>query len=71
VGVVLNKSTWSLSSLFGTQGVALWMNIAAILLVFFWVVAIIRTTKDIINRTNSFSLQVISILLVTFLTPLI
>jgi hypothetical protein len=28
-------------------------------------------TKDIINRTNSFSLQIISILFVTFLTPLV
>jgi len=47
------------------------MNVVAILLVFFRVVAIIRVTKDIINRTNSFSLQVISILFVTFLTPLV
>lgn len=68
---MLDTSTRSLSSLFNVSGVALRMNILAIFLIFLRIVAIIRTTKDIINRTNSFSLQVISILLVTFLTPLI
>lgn len=71
VGVVLDKSTWSLASLFGSEGVALRINIVAVFLIFLRVVAIIWTTKDIINRTNSFSLQVISIVMVTFLTPLI
>ncbi|MCX6823868.1 MAG: hypothetical protein NT085_01980 [candidate division SR1 bacterium] len=71
VGVVLDKSSWSLASLFGGTGFVFWMNVVAILLVFFRVVSIIRVTKDIINRTNSFSLQVISILFVTFLTPLV
>lgn len=70
-GMVLDKSTWSLSSVLWSSGVALWINIAAIFFVFLRVVSIIRTTKDIINRTNSSSLQVISILLVTFLTPLV
>lgn len=70
VGVVLDKS-WTFASLFGVGGISLWMNAAVIFLVFLWVVAIIWTTKDIINRTNSFSLQVLSILLVTFLTPFI
>lgn len=68
---MLDTSTRSFSSLFNVSGVALRMNILAIFLIFLRIVAIIRTTKDIINRTNSFSLQVISILLVTFLTPLI
>ncbi|HBB04661.1 TPA: hypothetical protein DCZ39_07370 [Patescibacteria group bacterium] len=71
MGVVLDKSSWTLASLFGVTGIALRINIAAIFLVFLRVIAIIRTTKDIINRTNSFSLQVISILFVTFLTPLV
>jgi len=71
VGIVLDKSTWSLASLFGAEGVALWMNIVAIFFIFLRVIAIIWTTKDIINRTHSFSLQVISIILVTFLTPLV
>jgi len=71
VGFVLDKSSRSLSSLFGVTGVALWMNIIAIFFVFLWVIAIIRVTRDIIHRTNSFSLQVISILFVTFLTPLV
>jgi len=71
VGVVIDKSSWSFASLFGASGITLWMNIIAIFLIFLWVVAIIRVVKDIISRTNSFSLQVISILFVTFLTPLV
>ncbi len=71
VWTVLDKSSRSLASLFNASGVALWINIVAIFLIFLRIIAIIRTTKDIINRTNSFSLQVISILMVTFLTPLV
>lgn len=71
VGVVLNKSSWSLASLFGGNGLTLWINIIVVFFIFLRIVAIIWVTKDIINRTNSFSLQVISILFVTFLTPLI
>lgn len=71
VGTVVDKSTRSFSSLFSASGVALWINIVAVLFIFLWVVTVIWTTKDIINRTNSFSLQVISIVLVTFLTPIV
>ncbi len=71
VGVVLDNSSRTLASLFGASGVFLRINIVAVFLIFLRVVSIVRVTKDIINRTNSFSLQVISILLVTFLTPLI
>lgn len=71
VGMVVDKSTRNISSFFSASGVALWINIAAVLFIFLWVVTIIWTTKDIINRTNSFSLQVISIVLVTFLTPIV
>lgn len=71
VGVVLDKSSWTLASLFGVTGISLRINIVAIFIIFLRVVSIIRVTKDIINRTNSFSLQVISILFATFLTPLV
>ncbi len=71
VGMVIDKSTRSLSSVFGASGVVLWLNIIAIVFIFFWVISIIWTTRDIINRTHSFSLQVISIVLVTLLTPII
>lgn len=71
VGVVLDKSTRSLSSLFDASGMALRINIIVIFFIFLRVIAIIWTTKDIIHRTGSFSLQVISILLVTFFTPII
>ncbi len=42
-----------------------------ILIIFLWIVSIIRVAKDISARTNSTLLQIISILLVTFLSPLI
>ena len=70
-GMVIDKSTRNLSTIFSASGVALWINIVAILFIFLWVIAIIWTTKDIIHRTNSFSLQVISIVLVTLLTPIV
>ena len=69
--MVFGNSSWNLAALFSVSGIELWLNIAGIFLVFLRVVAIIWVTKDIINRTNSFSLQVISILFVTFLTPLV
>lgn len=42
-----------------------------IVLVFLRITSIIRTAKDISQRTNSHILQIISILLVTFLSPII
>ncbi len=71
VGLVLDKSSWSFSSLLNSGGVSLWINIAVMFLIFLRIVAIIRTTKDIIHRTNSFGLQMISIVMVTLFTPVI
>lgn len=71
VGVVLDKSSWTLASLFSATGIVLWINIVAVFFIFLRVVIIIWVSKDIINRTNSFSLQIISILLITFLSPLV
>ena len=70
-GMVIDKSTRTLSSIFSSTWTALGLHIAVIFLVFLRVVCIIWTARDIIHRTNSFSLQVISILLVTFLTPFV
>ena len=70
-GMVIDKSTRNLSTLFSVSGVALWINIVAVFFIFLWVIAVIWTTKDIINRTNSFSLQIISIVLVTLFTPIV
>ena len=50
------------------QNMALYV---VIVLVFFWIVSIVWVAKDIFSRTNSTSFQLISILLVTFLTPII
>lgn len=41
------------------------------LLIFFWVIAIIRTAKDISARTDSTFFHIISVLFVTLLTPII
>lgn len=43
----------------------------SIFAIFVWVVSIIWVAKDISARTNSTLLQIISILLVTFLSPII
>jgi hypothetical protein len=48
----------------------IWM-IVIITIIFLWLICIILVTKDISARTNSYGLQIISILLVTFLTPII
>ena len=42
-----------------------------IVFIFLWIITIIWTSKDISARTNSTLLQIISILLVTFLSPII
>lgn len=41
------------------------------LILFFWLLAIIRVAKDISARTHNHFLQIISILFVTFLTPIL
>jgi len=41
------------------------------ILVFFWIIIIIRTAKDISARTNNTFFHIISILFVTLLTPII
>lgn len=70
VWVVLNKSTRDLSYLLNFGNIWLIINILLILFVFLRIVAIIWTLKDISARTdNSFS-QLISVVFVTFLTPL-
>ena len=41
------------------------------IIAFFWIIAIIRTAKDISARTNSSFFHIISVLLVFLLTPII
>ena len=40
-------------------------------LIFLRIISIVRTARDISARTNSYILQIVSILLVTFLSPII
>lgn len=49
---------------------SLWTTII-IVVIFLRIISIIRVAKDISARTNSHTLQIISILLVTFLSPII
>lgn len=69
VGVVLNNSSTSLDSIFQSNWLWSFVNFVFIFLIFLRIVSIIWTAKDIISRTNNTGLQVLSILLVTFLTP--
>ena len=41
------------------------------IVIFFWIIAIIRTAKDISARTDSSFFHIISVLFVTLLTPII
>ncbi|MBP7847608.1 hypothetical protein KA013_00055 [Patescibacteria group bacterium] len=41
------------------------------LLIFFWIYSLLWVAKDVSWRTSSFGLQLLSILLIVFLTPII
>ena len=71
IGVILNKSTWSIDWLIQANWIWFILNIILIVFVFLRIISILRVAKDIISRTNNSWLQIISILLVTFLTPII
>ena len=71
VGVVLNTSSWILDGLFSPQWFGSLFQIVCIVLIVLWIIWIIRVAKDILSRTNNSGLQMVSILLVTFLTPLL
>lgn len=68
---VLNKSTWNLDYLFNFWNIWLIINIILIVFVFFWIASIIRVLKDISARTDSSFSQIISVIFVTFLTPIL
>ncbi len=71
VWMVVDKSTWSLSWMIATQGISFWINIVLLLVILFRVLSIIRVAKDIMMRTSKLSLQVLSVFLVTFLSPVL
>lgn len=70
VWVVLNKSTRDLSYLFNFGNIWLVINILLVIFVFAWIISIIWVLKDISARTDSSFLQLISVVFVTFLTPI-
>lgn len=70
-GTVINSSLSdrdALTNLQWIEGVITWI---IIFLVFLRIISIIRTAKDINTRTNNTLIQIISILLVTLLTPIL
>ena len=71
VGVVLNSSTWNWSSLFQSNGLWTIVNVILFVFIFLWIISIIWVAKDILARTQNSGLQTLSILLVTFLTPIL
>ncbi len=71
VGIVMDKSTRSISWMLATQGIHFWINIIMLLVILFRVLSIIRVAKDIMMRTSKLSLQVFSVFLVTFLSPIL
>lgn len=47
------------------------INIIVCVLIFLWVVAIVWTARDISARSGNLLLQILSVLFVTFLTPIL
>ena len=70
-GVVLNNSSWGLDTLFQAQGMGFFINIGLLVLVALRVISIIWVAKDIAARTHSLWLQLLSVLLVTVLSPVL
>jgi ABC-type nickel/cobalt efflux system permease component RcnA len=71
VGIILNDSSMNLEFLTkwaGVENLIVWI---VWFFVFLWIVWIIWVAKDISSRSESTTLQVVSIILVTLFTPLI
>ena len=71
VGAVIDSSTSLLSSLGVQSSVTAIVHRVIIFFIFLWIISIVWVAKDILARTNATGLQVASILLVTFLTPVL
>lgn len=71
VGTIINKSSRDINYLIETNGIGLRIKFILVFYIFLRIVTIIRVAKDITQRTNSWLLQVICILIVTLLSPLI
>jgi len=68
--VVVNSSS-PLYGLLNGQGASLRIQALIVLFVIFWVLSIIWVARDSLARTNKLSTQVLSIMIVTFLSPLV
>lgn len=70
VGTVLNNSSSVLYNFFPSSPLPMRRQLIFVFFIFLWIISIIRTARDIISRTNSSSLQIFSIIVVTLLSPL-
>ena len=71
VGVVLSPWAGVFDSLLASPSLGTIFQIVFLVLIALWILGIIWVAKDILSRTNNSGLQMVSILLVTFLTPLV
>jgi RNA polymerase subunit RPABC4/transcription elongation factor Spt4 len=67
-GSIIESNNMNLSNFSSLENLS---TTIIIVLIFLRIVSIIRTAKDISARTNSHLMQIVSILLVTFFTPII
>ena len=70
-GFVVSSSNRGLSNILAAQGIEFVMQIVTTLLIIFWILAIIWVAKDSGSRTHKLGFQMISIILVTLLTPIL
>jgi len=69
--VVLNNSLLNRDTLTNISWIEWIVTITIWIIVFFWIISIIRTTKDITARTNNIFFQIFAILIVTALSPIL
>lgn len=69
--IVIDNSLWIFSFLGNNNSLQNIVSIIIIILIFLWIISIIRTARDISRRTSNIFFQVICVLFVTLLTPII
>lgn len=71
VWTVLEGSAGMLDFLWGGSTMQNVTNVVIGVIIFLWIMSIIRTAKDISARTGNIFLQILSVLFVTILTPVL
>ena len=68
---ILDSSIGAFNLFGNASSIQMTINIIIVILIFLWIVAIIWTARDISARSGNIFFQIISVLFVTFLTPII